>query len=273
MGTRLVVLLVCGAWMGASAVWAQASPGVSSETLELLERAVDDYTEALENNDRAARLGGFRNAERLFAAAASQIDTTPELQVNLGNAALAAERLGPAILAYRRALLVEPTHMRAGQNLDHARSLLPNWVPRPEPAGLLAGGPLLRQISDRSNLPFVASAVFAVAALLFAAGLRGDRAGLRLWAAVFALGWLALLAWDALDAGGSGPRSAVVIPDEATARSADSVLAPTALPQPLPGGAEVRWIESRAPWARVRLANGRDVWLLESGLAFVDERR
>lgn len=273
MGARLAALLLCGAWMGAAPAWAQAPPGVSGETLELLDRAVEYYTGALETNDRGARLEGFRNAERLFAAAASQADATPELQVNLGNAALAAERLGPAILAYRRALLVEPTHPRAGQNLDHARSLLPNWVPRPEPAGLLASGPLLRQVSDPSNLPFVAAALFAAAALLFAVGLRGDRGGLRLWAAVFALGWLALLVWGALSAGGSGPRSAVVIADEATARSADSALAPVALPRPLPGGAEVRWIESRAPWARVRLANGRDVWLLESGLALVDGRR
>jgi uncharacterized protein YgiM (DUF1202 family) len=34
----------------------------------------------------------------------------------------------------------------------------------------------------------------------------------------------------------------------------------------LPGGTEVRILETRSPWLRVRLANGRDAWVAESAL-------
>lgn len=269
-GRPRVVAAVCAVWIVSSSCGAQGVPQTPGETRELLGRAVQVYAAALETPDRGARLEGFRNAERLFAAAASKGRATAELQVNLGNAALAGERLGPAVLAYRRALLVEPTHPRAVQNLDHARSLLPAWVPRPEPAGLIEGSPLLRRLSDPGFLPFAAAGCFAVAALLLAFGIRLDRGGPRLWAAVFGLAWLALLAWGAWGSLRTDPTAAVVIAEEATARSADSVLAPSVLPQSLPGGAEVRRVESRPPWVRVRLANGRDVWVLESALAFVE---
>ncbi len=269
-GTPRFGVAVCAAWIASSLCGAQAWSQEPGGTYELLGRGVQVYAAALDTADRGARLEAFRNAERLFAAAASKGPATAELQVNLGNAALAGERLGPAVLAYRRALLVEPTHPRAAQNLDHARSLLPLWVPRPEPAGVIEGSPLLRRLADPGFLPFAGAGCFALAALLLALGIRLDRGGLRLWAAVFGLVWLALLAWGSWGPRWADPNAAVVIAEEATARSADSALAPSALPQSLPGGAEVRRVESRSPWVRVRLANGRDVWLLESALAFVE---
>ena len=269
-GTLRFGVAMCAAWIASSLFGAPAWSQESGETYELLDRGVQVYAAALETADRGARLEAFRNAERLFAAAASKGSANAELQVNLGNAALAGERLGPAVLAYRRALLAEPTHPRAAQNLDHARSLLPPWVPRPEPAGMIEGSPLLRRLTAPGFLPFAGAGCFALAALLLALGIRLDRGGLRLWAAVFGLAWLALLAWGAWGPRWADSDAAVVIAEEATARSADSALAPSALPQSLPGGAEVRRVESRSPWVRVRLANGRDVWLLESALAFVE---
>ena len=57
-----------------------------------------------------------------------------------------------------------------------------------------------------------------------------------------------------------------MIADETVARAADSALAPSTLPAPLPGGVEVRILERRSPWIRIRLANGRDAWVAESAL-------
>ena len=57
--------------------------------------------------------------------------------------------------------------------------------------------------------------------------------------------------------------------DETVARAADSALAPSALPAPLPGGTEVQILEERAPWLRVRLANGRDAWVSQSSVTEV----
>ncbi len=58
-----------------------------------------------------------------------------------------------------------------------------------------------------------------------------------------------------------------VITVEIAARAADSAFAPSLFPAPLPEGTEVRVLENRAPWMRVRLANRRDVWIKESSLA------
>jgi len=62
----------------------------------------------------------------------------------------------------------------------------------------------------------------------------------------------------------------VVVAPETVARAADSPIAPSAFPEPLPGGVELRILETRSPWLRVRLANGRDAWVAESSVARVD---
>jgi hypothetical protein len=78
-----------------------------------------------------------------------------------------------------------------------------------------------------------------------------------------------LVASVAVDSGGARLDDAVVIADETVARAADSGLAPSTLPAPLPGGVEVRILERRSPWIRIRLANGRDAWVAESALETV----
>jgi hypothetical protein len=80
-----------------------------------------------------------------------------------------------------------------------------------------------------------------------------------------------LIASVAVDDVGARLDEAVVIADEAVARAADSALAPSTLPAPLPGGVEVRILERRSPWIRIRLANGRDAWVAESALMTVAE--
>ena len=79
------------------------SPGASPEVL--LAEAVAEYRTALDTKDRDARLAAFRNAERLFSLLVrgdfeegTAGIRNPDLFVNLGNAALGAERLGPAVV-------------------------------------------------------------------------------------------------------------------------------------------------------------------------------
>ena len=62
---------------------------------------------------------------------------------------------------------------------------------------------------------------------------------------------------------------AVLTGNEVLARSADSSLAPLALPEPLPAGVEVDLLEQRAEWSRVRLANGREIWVRSSSVTAV----
>lgn len=258
----------------AIATWAVAGvaeqPDPTGQTdVAQLERAIASYRAALDTSERDSRLEGFRNAERLFSRIAAGGASNPELYTNLGNAALQAERLGSAVLAYRRALAIDPNHPRAVQNLEHVRTLLPEWVPKPERGGLLDSFFSWHKTLARSDRSLGAAIAFAVAALLLAAAIGFGQSTLRTAAILPALVWAALIASVAADFGGARLDEAVVIADEAVARAADSALAPSTLPAPLPGGVEVRILERRSPWTRIRLANGRDAWVAESALMMV----
>ncbi len=242
---------------------AAAEPRSLEETLG---EAVATYTKGLNTERRDPRLEEFRRSQRLFASAADQGVATAALYTNLGNAALQAEDLGAAVLAYRRALELDADSPRAAQNLDHARSLLPPWVPRPEPAGVLDSLFFWHRTVPAPVRELLAAACFAAAALGVAASVRFRQSALRNAAILPGLAWLAVFGSLVLDPGGESRDEAVVTVSEAVARAADSSLAPSAFPQPLPGGVELRILEERAPWLRVRLANGRDAWLSRSSV-------
>ena len=139
----------------------------------LVQQAVDRYTEALHTGARDARLAAFHRSEQLFAQAAAVGVRNADLYTNQGNAALQAERLGGAVLAYRRALRLSPDQPRALQNLQHVRGLLPEWVPKPEDEGFLDTlffwhrtlSPEAR--SSSAALAFAAAALLVTGLLLF----------------------------------------------------------------------------------------------------------
>ena len=246
------------------------SAAAQAPSAPLLDQAIASYGRGLDTPERSLRLEEFRRAERLFARVAADGVANPDLYANLGNAALQAEHLGAAVLAYRRALAIDPDHSRAGQNLAHARTLLPAWVPKPEAAGLLDTFFFWHRTLSAADRAFWAAVAFAAAGLLAAAAIRTAQPSLRNVALLPALVWAVLVASVVLDTASSSFDAAVVVADEAVARAADSALAPSALPAPLPGGAEVRIVERRSPWLRIRLENGRDAWVAESAVAPVE---
>jgi tetratricopeptide (TPR) repeat protein len=251
----------------AVAALALAAPTAAQEpTRVLLEEAIASYTRGLNTEERDQRLEEFRRAERLFARVVESGVHNADLYTNMGNAALQAERMGSAVLAYRRALLLDPGRSRALQNLDHARALLPEWVPRPEAGGLLDTFFFWHHTLPRAERALAAASCFAAMALLLAAAIRFRQTALRHAALLPGLLWVALFASVLLDPAAQASSEAVVTADEVVARAADSALAPMTFPQPLPGGVEVRILERRSPWLRVRLANGRDAWVRESSV-------
>ena len=255
----------------AAALLAAGVHGIAraAEPEELVEEGVETYTRALHTEQRDARLAAFHRAEQLFARIVEGGVRNPDLYTNLGNAALQAERLGSAVLAYRRALALDPDQPRALQNLQHARALLPDWVPRPESAGLLDTFFFWHRTLLRTTRNGAAAVSFALAALLVAASIRLGQSALRNAAILPGLAWVALLASVLLDPVEGRRHEAVIVGEETAARSADSPLAPATFPDPLPGGVEVTILEERPPWARVRLANGRDAWVTEASVARV----
>ncbi len=251
--------------------WSLAASGEG-----LLAEAVQEYRAALDSKDRDQRLERFRRAELLFsqlAAGGHRGSAKPirnaDLHVNLGNAALGAERLGPAILAYRRALSLDPNHHRAEQNLEHARTLLPDWVPRPERGGLFTTFFAWVDRLSSTELQTLAAFAFFLAVVLVACAIRWRQPTWRNLAVIPGIVWLLLLGVLLYQSFGRAADAAVVVVPEVVARSADSAGAPARLPQPLPSGTEVRVVETRDDWSRVRLSDGRDAWLPRSAVELV----
>lgn len=261
MSCGLALVLVASATSGAAST---ESPAVES----LLADAIASYEQAQSATDRASRLAAFRRAERGFDAAVAAGASTPALYTNLGNAALQGERLGPAILAYRRALALDPGDGRARQNLGHARSLLPAWVPTPATGGLLDTFFFWHHTLSRSQRVTAAS----IAVLLAGIGLAGailSRSSLAAGAAALpAVAWLALVGSLALD-GDPAMRDAVVVAPEVAAHASDSPNAPTLFGAPIPGGTEVEVVEDRGEWLQVQLYNGRTAWVRAAGVEAV----
>ncbi len=258
----LVAGLVCGL---ALALFGVEPAPAASDVRARLERALADYEQAQREAEHDARIAGFRRAEQGFAALIAEGLATPALYTNLGNAALQAGDPGQAVLAYRRALALDPAAATARQNLAHLRARLPDWVPRP---GEREGQDALlayRRV-PASLRALLAAGCFALAAL---AGVVASRRSGGLWrglALVSGLAWLGLVASVVFEGGRDAGEAAVLTAEETPARSSDALLSPLAFPEPLPPGVEVERLEQRGDFARIRLANGRDVWVRGSAV-------
>jgi tetratricopeptide (TPR) repeat protein len=251
--------------------------------VETLQQAIQQYRSALDSTDRDERLQRFHRSEMLFAQVLSEGNASNEartrrgfnadLLTNMGNAALGAERLGPAVTAYRRALALDPDHPQAQQNLEYARSLLPEWVPRAESTGLLDTFFAFATRLSRAERQLLAATFFFGAAVLLAIGIRWRRPAIRNLSAIPLLIWLGLLIALVAESRAALASEAVVTVDEVIARAADSAHSPPRFRQPLPGGTEVRIVERRDNWWRVQLADGRDAWLPKSSLTSIETGR
>ena len=116
----------------------------------------------------------------------------------------------------------------------------------------------------------MAAICFVVAAVCVVLAGRRSEGAWRGVAMLAGVGWAVAVASLFYDGQAGDADRAVITAEEAEARAADSSLAPLALPEPLPGGVEVRALETRDDWTRVRLANGRDVWLRASAVTRVE---
>jgi len=253
----------------AFASFVRAESDVSDQSVRL-ERALAQYAQALEEPGRDERLAIFAQAEYGFAGVIESGIENSALYTNLGNSALQAEHIGQAVLAYHRALKLDPDASAARQNLSHVRTLLPGWVPRPSHSAEVKPLFFYRRISP-ANRSYMAAACFALAAASLAISVRRREGAWRGAAILGGVAWVLIVASIVFDSAEGESRIAVVTADEALARSADSRLAALAYPDPLPGGVEVEMLEERAEWTRVRLHNGRDVWVRGSDVTRVFE--
>ena len=235
-----------------------------------LQEAVRTYDAAMVTMDPEARGEAFRRAGRLFTRVIKTAEVrNASLYVNLGNATLQANEPGRAILAYRRALELHPGHAQALRNLEHARAMLPDWVPRPASTGIFDTFFFwFREMSHPARRLAIAL-VFAAAAGLIVATLISRRRWTRNFAVAIILAWIAFTATDAWQDRPGRSEEVVVTAPRAIARSADSNGAPPRFADPLPAGAEVSVVARRDAWVQIRLADGRDGWVRENAVTNV----
>lgn len=238
---------------------------------DLISLGLDAYAEAQSLTERDARIAAFMRAERLFMQAAQEGGANADLYANAGTAALQAERLGPAVLAFRRALALDPDHTRSKRNLSHARTLLPAWVPRFGGESVLDTFFFWHRSLSRFERSGAAAVCFLLAALAFAAAVRWRSRLARSLALLPAAAWMGLVASLAMEARADLGNQAVMIAEETLARASDSSNAPARFTEPLPGGTEVEVIEIRDRWVRIRLANDREAWVSRGSLTMVEK--
>ena len=222
------------------------------------------YHEAMQIEERDARLAAFERARLHFdrAVRAVDADANADLYTDLGNAALQGEQLGSAILSYRRALAVDPDHPRAKQNLDHARSLLPSWVPRPPKESALDALFFWHHTLSRTERHFAAALFFALAVCGVALSVWRGRSLWRNLAILPAIAWVALLGSALFEVDHGADDGVIVVTGGEPALSADSPNARPVFGQSLPEGAEVRILERRDEWVRIHLADAsRSAWV------------
>jgi tetratricopeptide (TPR) repeat protein len=233
----------------------------------MLQEAVDTYNQALETDDAALRSERFRRSARLFGQVIDQIRiSNSNLQANLGNAALQSEQLGQAILAYRRALAIDPGHARAKRNIEHARRLLPDWVPRPQSDLLFDTFFTWHRTMSRGQRAMAAALCFALTCILLAIAIRWRRTWARFIAILPAAAWLILMGLTLWQQRAGVANDAVVIAPQTIAHAADAAGAPKRFAEPLVSGIEVTILEQRNGWSRIALASGRDGWVRSSAI-------
>jgi hypothetical protein len=245
-----------------------ARPASANDTLT---EAVEAYSAAQRSTSRDTRNRTFERSALLFEQLAEQEGGTADLWANAGNAWLQSQSIGRAVLAYRRALDAEPRHARAQQNLQHARSLLPTWVPHRKSAGVLDTFFFWHRTLSRNDRSAIAAVAFLVACLCIAGAIGWRRRALRGAALVPIIIWIGAAGSLVVEGDAAGAAAAVVIVDETVARASDSINAAARFNAALPDGTEIVILEERARFSHVRLANERDGWIPRSSYKLVAE--
>lgn len=241
-----------------AATFATVHVARADDSAEQLTAARATYTQALAEQDRARRTRGFAQAESAFRALADSYPDRPDLLADWGNAALGAQDIGHATLAYRRALAIDTTHKRARTNLSWLRSQAPSWLPQPAEESAIDS---LLAWHEAVRLP--TRHIIAALALALLLGLLAPWSTRRVLRRRLALVPLTvwLLVTGSLLVEPNVKDDAVVVVDGVELRSADSLGAPRAFPNPLVAGVEVTVVDTRENWTRVAMADGTTGWL------------
>jgi tetratricopeptide (TPR) repeat protein len=200
--------------------------------------------------------GQFKDAIGDYEGLARSGEWSASLFYNLGNAYFRDNEFGRAILAYERALALEPNHPETQANLrmarDHARALelQQNWTDR------LLRYATVNQYTLGAAIAFWMG-IFGMARLILA----GRRTGTMVAVSLLSLLLFAFLAFAlfALDRGSRGKSLAIITGSEVNARLATADSAATVLA--LPPGSEIKVLSRRGDWVYAELPNSLRGWI------------
>ncbi len=256
-------------------MWVNMALADSEQTNhQLAQQAIEEYSSAIELTDRDQRLQAFARAEQLFRQLiATQLDAgqpvTAELSVNLGNSALQAEHLGYAIIAYRQALKADPRHEQARQNLQFARSAVPEMYRTDASNQFVDTLFFWNALLSVQAISLLSGLFFLLAMVCVSLSFVGKTGWWRAAALLPCLLWAVLLA-SQLARGLSSTRNAVIHAEDTLVYSADSENSALRLSDPLPDGTEVNVLEIRDRWTEIEVA-GRTGWVHTSALTELPE--
>ena len=91
--------------------------------------ALEPAEDAFRRGNQLYEAGDYTGAMGAYQTVLDRGLAAPELEYNLGNAALKAGQIGVAVLHYRRALRLRPNYENAWVNLNYARSLTQDLKP------------------------------------------------------------------------------------------------------------------------------------------------
>jgi len=295
---RAVPLVIVLFGVSSLAMFAQASEApnnTSAGVHKLFESGNEKFRDALEivKADRSAAEAKFREAAGAWREAAriGGIHNV-KLETNIANASLLAGDVPGAILAYRRALKIDPADRDVLAGLAAARrsagtealALGQTLSKKGEPGrigGVRGAAESIRALV-RDSIEWGARmvslrvllgaaivcyiALFLALALRVSGKLRVPNAALAL---LFAFLLLASAPLITNEVRASGREEAVVIQPNVIARNGPAELYDAAFQEPLRAGLEVTVVESRGSWTKIRLRDGREAWLRGDALAIV----
>lgn len=251
--------------------------------LQAAEAAEAAYRRGVEAvNGSTASQAAFEESADLWREAIAEGADGASAWFNLGNALLRADRIGEAIVAYRKAERLSPSSDDIAANLAEAR----RRVDRPIEADATD-----LDFSDVSAwwdpIPGLARLVLAVGAwfafwLLLYLRSGGSREGRQRERESVTAAWRSGLACSlaiSLIAGATiagdlllpGWRPVgVIISEDATLRSGNGEGFEPATTEPLAAGVEFAILESRPGWWRIRLPDGTSGWISNEDAASID---
>jgi tetratricopeptide (TPR) repeat protein len=241
------------------AVWSLGAVSVSSPDAA---RVAPDFQKANE----FYRDGDFQKATQIYERLAEAHPHEAVYYYNLGNSLFRMKRLGPAILAYERALLRAPRDPDVRHNLDFVRGLLEYQIEDKRNWYLRAGQLVLKRFTER-EVRFI----FYFAAFLFLSVSLGALIFKRHCSAGwFRRGCMIFLALSSLlliakHVERHVVREAVVLARECEVRYGPSRKDSVAFR--LGDGLKVYVTDTRQDWSRVLLNNGESGWVPSEQIA------